>query len=59
VRTGKAAHLNASQIEALCAQVPGTQVQADLTAFAEHLIRAERKARGESGESDSGYGRLE
>ncbi|HEY8711139.1 MAG TPA: D-glycero-beta-D-manno-heptose 1,7-bisphosphate 7-phosphatase [Burkholderiaceae bacterium] len=59
VRTGKAAHLNASQIEALCAQVPGTQVHADLTAFAEHLIRAERKARGESGESDSGYGRLE
>ncbi|MDE2628173.1 MAG: D-glycero-beta-D-manno-heptose 1,7-bisphosphate 7-phosphatase [Burkholderiales bacterium] len=59
VRTGKAAHLNPSQIAELCARVPGTQVHADLTAFAEHLIRAERKARGESGESDSGYGRLD
>lgn len=59
VRTGKAAHLNPSQIEELCAQVPGTQVHADLTAFAEHMIRAQRKARGESGESDSGYGRLD
>ena len=59
VRTGKAAHLSPSQIAELCAQVPGTQVHADLTAFAEHLIRAERKARGESGESDSGYGRLD
>ena len=59
VRTGKAAHLSPSQIAELCAQVPGTQVHADLTAFAEHMIRAERKARGESGESDSGYGRLD
>ncbi|MDE2299323.1 MAG: D-glycero-beta-D-manno-heptose 1,7-bisphosphate 7-phosphatase [Burkholderiales bacterium] len=59
VRTGKAAHLNPSQIAELCARVPGTQVHADLTAFAEHLIRVERKARGESGESDSGYGRLD
>ena len=59
VRTGKAAHLSPSQIEELCAQVPGTQVHSDLTAFAEHLIRAQRKARGESGESDSGYGRLD
>ena len=59
VRSGKAAHLNAGQIEALCAQVPGTHVHDDLTAFAEYLIRAERKERGETGESDSGYGRLD
>jgi D-glycero-D-manno-heptose 1,7-bisphosphate phosphatase len=59
VRSGKAAHLNARQIEALCAQVPGTHVHDDLTAFAEYLIRAERKGRGETGESDSGYGRLD
>ena len=59
VRTGKGAHLDAAQIEALCAQVPGTQVHADLTAFAEYVIRAERKERADSGESDSGFGRLD
>ena len=59
VRTGKGAHLDAAQIEALCAQVPGTQVHADLAAFAEHMIVEERKGRGVSGESDSGYGRLD
>ena len=59
VRTGKGARLDAAQIEALCAQVPGTQVHADLTAFAEHIIRAERKGRADAGESDSGFGRLD
>ena len=59
VRTGKGARMDAPQIEALCAQVPGTQVHADLAAFAEHMILEERKGRGESGESDSGYGRLD
>ena len=59
VRTGKGARMDAPQIEALCAQVPGTQVHADLAAFAEHMILEERKERGESGESDSGYGRLD
>ena len=59
VRTGKCAQLDAVQLEALCAQVPGTIVHADLTAFAEHMIRAERKGRSESGESDSGFGRLD
>ena len=56
VRTGKAGRLDEAQLEKLCEQVPGTQVHADLGAFAEYLIRDERKRRGDSGESDSGYG---
>lgn len=56
VRTGKGGRLDAEQLERLCEQVPGTQVHADLSAFAEHIIRDERKRRGDSGESDSGYG---
>jgi D-glycero-D-manno-heptose 1,7-bisphosphate phosphatase len=59
VRTGKAAHMNASQLEELCALVPGTRVHADLNAFADHMIRSERRGRGDSGESDSDFGRLE
>ena len=59
VRTGKGARLSATQIVELCAQVPGTRVHADLTAFAEYVIREERKARIDSGESDSGFGRLD
>jgi D-glycero-D-manno-heptose 1,7-bisphosphate phosphatase len=58
VRTGKAARLDAGQLQALCAQVPGTCVHADLGAFAEHLLRLERKARAGVGTAgvDSGYG---
>jgi D-glycero-D-manno-heptose 1,7-bisphosphate phosphatase len=48
--------LDDDQLERLCEQVPGTLVHADLSAFAEHIIRDERKRRGETGESDSGYG---
>ena len=59
VRTGKGARLDAAQLAALCAQVPGTVVHADLTAFADHMIRAERKGRAATGESDSGFGRLD
>jgi D-glycero-D-manno-heptose 1,7-bisphosphate phosphatase len=59
VRTGKGASLDAAQLQALCEQVPGTLVHADLTAFADHMIRAERKGRADSGESDSGFGRLD
>lgn len=59
VRTGKGARLDAAQLEALCAQVPGTLVHADLAAFAEHMIRAERKGRAATGESDSGFGSLD
>ena len=59
VRTGKGARLDAMQLEALCAQVPGTRVHDDLGAFAEHLIRRERKSRSNTGESDSGFGDLD
>ena len=58
VRTGKAAAMSAPQIEALLARLPGTRVHADLAAFADDLIHREFVARGMSGESDSGYGRL-
>lgn len=53
VRTGKAARLDEAQIAALCAQVPGTLVHADLGAFADYVIRAERRARVDAGEADS------
>ena len=59
VRTGKAAALTDAQLAALCAQVPGTQVHADLAAFAEHMIRTEHKSRTATGESDSGSGSLD
>ncbi|HEY9238357.1 MAG TPA: D-glycero-beta-D-manno-heptose 1,7-bisphosphate 7-phosphatase [Burkholderiaceae bacterium] len=59
VRTGKGGRLGAEAVEALVAQVPGTRVHDDLTAFAEHLIREERKSRIATGESDSGFGRLD
>jgi D-glycero-D-manno-heptose 1,7-bisphosphate phosphatase len=59
VRTGKGASMSPAQIDALCAQVPGTRVHADLTAFAEHIVREERKGRTDTGESDSGFGRLD
>jgi D-glycero-D-manno-heptose 1,7-bisphosphate phosphatase len=56
VCTGKAARLDTAQIEALCAQVPGTRVHADLAAFAEYLVREERRGRPDAGGSDSGFG---
>ena len=56
VRTGKGAAMDETQLAALCERVPGTKVHADLSAFAEHIIRADRLRRGESAESDSGYG---
>ena len=59
VRTGKGARLDVEQLADLCAQVPGTSVHADLNAFADHLIRVERRHRVETGESDSGFGRLD
>lgn len=59
VCTGKGGQMSSAQIETLCAQVPGTRVHADLTAFAEHLIREERKSRTDTGESDSGFGSLD
>jgi D-glycero-D-manno-heptose 1,7-bisphosphate phosphatase len=59
VRTGKAARLDDAQIEALSAQVPGTHVHANLGAFAEYLIHEQRRSRTDTGESDSGFGRLD
>ena len=59
VRTGKGGRLGDAAVEALCAQVPGTRVHADLAAFAEHLIREGRRSRVATGESDSGFGRLD
>jgi D-glycero-D-manno-heptose 1,7-bisphosphate phosphatase len=59
VRTGKGARLDEAQLEALCDEVPGTIVHADLSAFANHMIREERRARGVTGESDSGFGGLD
>ncbi|HEX7437081.1 MAG TPA: D-glycero-beta-D-manno-heptose 1,7-bisphosphate 7-phosphatase [Caldimonas sp.] len=59
VRTGKCGHLSAEQLGAVLLQVPGAQVHADLAAFAEHLIQGERKVRGASGKTDSGFGRLD
>ena len=59
VRTGKAARLDDAQLAELCGQVAGTQVHADLTAFADFMIQRERHERGASGETDSGFGRLD
>ena len=58
VRTGKGAQMDTAKIDALCALVPGTRVHADLAAFAEFLIGEEHRLRGESGQTDSGYGGL-
>jgi D-glycero-D-manno-heptose 1,7-bisphosphate phosphatase len=58
VCTGKAAGLSAEQAGQWCAQVPDVQVHADLAAFAEYLIEAERQQRAASGEGDSGFDRL-
>ena len=59
VRTGKGARLSDAQIDELQQQIPGTQVHADLAAFAEHLIQGQRAVRGASGKIDSGFGRLD
>jgi D-glycero-D-manno-heptose 1,7-bisphosphate phosphatase len=58
VRTGNSASLDEAQIEAIVRQVPGTQVHADLAAFADALIRHERDLRGDPRESDSDFGQL-
>jgi D-glycero-D-manno-heptose 1,7-bisphosphate phosphatase len=58
VRTGKAAAYSEAQMEQVLSRAPGTQVHADLAAFAEATILRERRARGVTGETDSGFGRL-
>ena len=59
VRTGKGARLDDAQLGALCAQVPGTIVHDDLAAFAEHMIRQQRKDRVAAGGSESSLGELD
>ena len=51
--------LDDEQLEQMLDRVPDAQVHADLAAFAEHLIQGQRKERGESGQLDSGFGRLD
>lgn len=46
VRTERAAPLDADDLAALVAQVPGTRVHADLAAFAQDLIARDAAARG-------------
>ncbi len=58
VRTGRGSLLDDAQVAAIQKLIPGTQVHADLCAFADSLIRQERRLRGETGETDSGFGRL-
>ena len=58
LRSGRGAQLSAAEVDALCVRLPGTRVHADLAAFADDLIHREFLARGQTGESDSGYGRL-
>ena len=59
VRTGKGAAMTEAQIAQLMETVPGTQVHADLAAFAESMIQHERSVRGAAGKNDSGFGRFD
>ncbi len=59
VRTGKGARLDATQIDALMLEIPGTRVHADLAGFAQDLIHNERRERGMANEEpDSLFGKL-
>lgn len=58
VLTGKSAGLEGGALADLLDKVPGTCVHTDLAAFADWLIRNERSERGDTGESDSGFGEL-
>jgi D-glycero-D-manno-heptose 1,7-bisphosphate phosphatase len=58
VRTGKGAALDDAGVAAICAQVPGAIVHADLAAFATHLLLGERQQQGKSDEPDSLFGSL-
>ena len=59
VRTGKGAAMTEAQIAQLMEAVPGTQVHADLAAFAESIIQSERSARSAAGNGDSSFGRFD
>ena len=58
VRTGKAALLDDAQVDALIRQVPGAVCHADLSAFADFIIRRDRAARGLLDDPDSAHGAL-
>lgn len=53
VRTGNARQLEAKQLAALLAQVPGTQTHDDLSAFAEYIIQHEHKLRGGTADTNN------
>jgi D-glycero-D-manno-heptose 1,7-bisphosphate phosphatase len=59
VRTGKAGALDAATLARWLEQVPGTQVHADLAAFADQVIQRERDQRHAAGAPASAYGSLE
>lgn len=59
VRTGKAGALDDAQLADLLAKVPGTTVHADLTAFADHVLRRDQPARGLPEARESLLGGLE
>jgi D-glycero-D-manno-heptose 1,7-bisphosphate phosphatase len=54
----QAGQLDETQLSHMLQQVPGTQVHADLSAFADAIILHERQLKGYAGESDSGFGLL-
>jgi D-glycero-D-manno-heptose 1,7-bisphosphate phosphatase len=54
VRTGKSASLSDEQIADLLAQVPGAQVHANLSAFAEHMLQTQAPDHNDWGESEYG-----
>ena len=58
VRTGKGALLDAAGLARLIGRVPGTQVHADLAAFAEALIHRDHALR-HPGSTDSNFGQMD
>jgi D-glycero-D-manno-heptose 1,7-bisphosphate phosphatase len=46
VMSGRAAHLDEAQLQAILHEVPGTRVHRDLAGFAEHLLRPEAASPG-------------
>jgi D-glycero-D-manno-heptose 1,7-bisphosphate phosphatase len=58
VRGDRLAGTDETTIEALLAQVPGSQVHASLAAFADWLIQDERRAKGDLRDADSRPGDL-
>ena len=59
VRTGKAAALDEAGVQAVLAQVPGTEAHADLAAFVDALLQREHAARRPPGSADSSFGQLD